>query len=331
MSVLPSPSVCLADLFASLNPRGPEGEFVLFSGHIDESYNNRVFSLSCLVARGGEWIWITWEWEDVIEKWNRRLKGQGRQELTRYHAAHCSSLKREFKGWSIDEQKELTTDLVRALRSHDLYTLAFAIDMEQFHKVFPKAQEEAELDVTGFIYGMMTKFLVFTLGEQICANNPDATITLVHDRCPYDGVIADAFRQAIEDPNFEYKEAFVTIAPMSWRNCTPLQPTDLIAYENFKEALRIVLPRKRRHSLQLLIDLKGFGGSVKFLDRKALVKLKKYWQRPKMETAEPTQQQKFDDAPSRVLSVSHEELKRREAEWKRQRKQKKTGKVQARK
>jgi len=293
---------------------------VLFSGHIDESYDKYVFSLSCLLARGGEWIWITWEWEKVIEKWNRRLKEQGRKQLSRYHAAACSSLLDEFAGWSVDEQRELTGDLVRALRGHDLHTLAFAIDMKEFHRVFPEAQREAKPNVTGFIYGMMTKFLVFTLGEQVCTNHPDATITLVHDRCPYDGVMADAFRQAIEDPDFKYKEAFATLAPMSWENCTPLQPADFIAYENFKDAQRIIFPRKRRRSLELLIDLESFGGGVKFLDRKALRKLKRHLERQKMETGtEMTEQQKFDDALGKVLSVSHEELKRREAEWKKQR------------
>jgi len=36
---------------------------------------------------------------------------------------------------------------------------------------------------------------------------------------------------------------------------------------------------------------------------------------------------KFDTATRKILSVSHEELKRREAEWKRQRKAKKRAKT----
>jgi hypothetical protein len=39
--------------------------------------------------------------------------------------------------------------------------------------------------------------------------------------------------------------------------------------------------------------------------------------------AEPSELQRFDDALTKALSVSHEELKRREAEWKKQRKRKK--------
>jgi len=37
--------------------------------------------------------------------------------------------------------------------------------------------------------------------------------------------------------------------------------------------------------------------------------------------------QKFDEAMTRILSVSHEELKRREVGWKKQRQRKKRAKV----
>jgi len=39
--------------------------------------------------------------------------------------------------------------------------------------------------------------------------------------------------------------------------------------------------------------------------------------------SEPSEFQKFDAAMQKVLSVSHEELQRREAKWKRERKRKK--------
>lgn len=39
--------------------------------------------------------------------------------------------------------------------------------------------------------------------------------------------------------------------------------------------------------------------------------------------SEPTESQRFDAALTKILSVSHDELKRREAEWKKQRKARK--------
>ena len=79
---------------------------MLFRGYIDESYNDQVFVLSCLITQGGEWIWIEWEWEECIDRWNERLRKQGRRTLTRYHGADCSNRKHEFKGWSVDERNE---------------------------------------------------------------------------------------------------------------------------------------------------------------------------------------------------------------------------------
>ena len=37
------------------------------------------------------------------------------------------------------------------------------------------------------------------------------------------------------DPNFKCRERFNTIAQMGWEQCIALQPTDLFAYEAFKE------------------------------------------------------------------------------------------------
>ena len=61
---------------------------------------------------------------------------------------------------------------------------------------------------------------------------------------------------------------------MSWEHCVPLQPADMMAYEHFKEAERKVSPRKRRKSLELLLDLESLGGRGSFIDRDALLKLK---------------------------------------------------------
>jgi hypothetical protein len=249
---------------------------VLLRGYIDESYNKDVFALSCAMAEGGEGTWISYAWENCIERWNAKLKKQGRPEISRYHAADCSNLQNEFSGWSRDEQRELTSDLVNALRCHPLDTLAFAIDMKEFHNVFPEARKEAKPDLNGFIYGMMFKFLMMTLGDRYCTEHPDANISFIHDRCPYDSLLLEAFNQVLADPYFEHKDCFTTIAPMSWKDCTPLQPTDMLAYENFKDALRILFPRKRRKSLELLIDLGTFGGGIKFLNRGALVSLKQW-------------------------------------------------------
>ena len=66
-----------------------------------------------------------------------------------------------------------------------------------------------------------------------------------------------------------------TTASMGWEECTPLQIADLLAYENFKDALRLLQRRKRRRkTLRLLIDLGTFGGGVRIMGREALLSLR---------------------------------------------------------
>lgn len=304
----------------------------MLSGYIDESYNKDFFVLSCLTAHGGEWLWISWDWEKRIDRWNARLERQGRPTLTRYHASDCSNLKNDFDGWSPEEQRELTSDLVAALRGHPLDTFAFGIDMNEFHNVFPEAETDAKPDVTAFIYGMMTKFLIFNLGARYCMDDPGTSISLIHDRCPYDSVMLDAFKQALDDPNFEHRSCFTTMEPMSWRNCIPLQPADMLAYENFKDALRILFPRRRRKSLELLIDLETFGGGIKFLNRDALLHLENWLNGAKRleatKSKEAAEFRRLDSLVRKTLSVPHEELKRGKFNWKKRRKAKKRGLMQ---
>jgi len=134
---------------------------------------------------------------------------------------------------------------------------------------------------------MLTKLLLFTVGEIYCAGTPSTRISIVHERCPYDGVMADAFNQVIDDPGFEYRDCFTTIASKGWEKCIPLQPADMIAYENFKDSLRVVFPRKRRKSLELMIDLKTFGGGWKLIEREALIELKKWMDRARTRKQAP--------------------------------------------
>jgi hypothetical protein len=134
--------------------------------------------------------------------------------------------------------------------------------------------------VTGFVYGLLTKVLLNDLGKELCKGNQNI-IALIHDRCPYDGCMAEAFNQMLDDPGFTYRKCFSTLAPMGWEHCIPLQPADLIAYENFKDACRQIFPRRRRKSLDLVIESDSFAGHSGFITREALVELRAQLERQK--------------------------------------------------
>src|SRR5580692_8569009 len=68
----------LGELIRVWNPLGRRGLFLFLNGYIDESYNQQVFTLSSLVAKGKDWLEFSRKWKLVLNAWNKKLKSQGR-------------------------------------------------------------------------------------------------------------------------------------------------------------------------------------------------------------------------------------------------------------
>ncbi|MFY9561878.1 MAG: hypothetical protein WAQ52_16710 [Terriglobales bacterium] len=246
----------------------------MFRGYIDESYNPHVFSLSCLLSTDKVWGEFSRAWRLTLNSLNRKLKAQGRQTISRYHAADSSNLKREFADWTTDEQRAFFGDILKIFRRYPIDTVALSIDLDEFHRIIPEAQTQAKPDFQTFLYGMTTKFLIERIADRRCSKDPNARIALVHDRSANDSVMFEAFSQQVNDPNFAFGHCFTTFVSTGWERCIPLQPTDLVAYENFKDSMRRVTPRDRRKSLEMLIDLDSFGGRSQVMDAKAITELR---------------------------------------------------------
>ena len=245
-----------------------------FRGYIDESYNAHVFTLSCLISTGKIWSEFSRAWKLTLDSVNRKLKAQGRRTISRYHAADCSNLKREFVDWTTDEQKALFADILKIFHRHQVDTVALSINLDEFHQVIPEAKTQARPDFETFLYGMTTKFLIARVADRHCVRNPNARIALIHDRSAYEAVMQEAFNQQMADPNFTCKACFTTLKSAGWEHCIPLQPADLVAYENFKDAMRRVNVRDRRVSLEMLIDLDAFSGRAQSMGTEAILKLR---------------------------------------------------------
>jgi hypothetical protein len=230
--------------------------------------------LSCLLSTGKIWSELSRAWKLMLDSVNRKLKAQGRRTISRYHAADCSNLKREFADWTTDEQKAFFTDILKLFRRHQVDTVALSINLDEFHRLIPEARTEAQPDFETFLYGMTTKFLIERIANRHCVRNPNARIALIHDRSANDAVMLEAFNQQMADPNFTYKGCFATFTSTGWERCIPLQPADLVAYENFKDAMRKVNARDRRISLEMLIDLDAFSGRAQSMDAAAILKLR---------------------------------------------------------
>lgn len=247
------------EILSSLNPDGMSGVFVLLKGYIDESVSKdqRIFTLSALVAQGNEWVPLAEEWEAMLADVNVRLIASGRRALRRYHAAECNARRKDFEGWSEPEQRDLTSSLLAIINRHPLKTVSFSIDLRVLERVI------AGKDLIGSAYAITTLFLIYGLGqwldEKNVNQNEDLHLTLVHDRCDWDEEMLTRFKSLKEDPRFVFGRYLTTMAPLGWEVCTPLQLADLMAYENMKDAERRFDSRDPRYTFRQIHENESTG------------------------------------------------------------------------
>lgn len=265
------------ELWEGFNPDGfDQGYFVIFRGYIDESYgaDRNVFALSCILARGKEWDEFERKWKLHIAAKNRVLVKDGRRPITRYHASDCSGRRKEFRGWTHDERDAFVKGLFLVFKQVETFTVVFDVQLAELCEVFP----EQTGDPLEAAYYWLTKFLMLTISNDFRKwnkANRQIRITLFHDRTggdgAYDPVILKAFNSLKNDPTFSGRDIFATIAPLCWKNCILLQPADLVAFENFKQAEARLEKRASRRSFDALLDMKKFGIDSKTFGKPALV------------------------------------------------------------
>lgn len=231
--------------------------------YIDESGDapSRLFTLACIISHGGHFWWFEQAWKRCLEKKNADLKRQGRKELSRYHAAYCSSMRDEFGGWGIDEQIAFFESLLNVFRYHETAIFSFTCDLRHIEQTFPEAKEPKQVKALAYI--LLLQYLMNIIGERILEDKRyvKERVSIVHDRAgEFDPILLDAFNGVIKDKKFRYGERFTTIASMGWEDCVLLQPTDLIAYENFKIVERQKANKPRRKSIEAILDLDSIGG-----------------------------------------------------------------------
>lgn len=180
---------------------------MVLTGYIDESYNVDVFSLSCLLGRLKQWTGLSSNWKKCLNRWNMKLIAQGRNPLTRYHAKDCSNFKKEFAGWSVEEQRQLTTDLLWIFNEHPLVNMSMSINVNDFRSIFPEAQKRGVSDFIGYIYGIVTKTLLYQIGKDIGGRN---RFRLIYDRGPHGSDMMGAFNRAVTDKSFPHAQCFVS-------------------------------------------------------------------------------------------------------------------------
>ena len=247
---------------------------MILRGYIDDSKDAKTFNMTVVIADGGTWFYWEQDWLKIIKAKNESLIAEGRRPISRYHASDCQFKYNEFRGWSDPERDDFFKQLVTASEKYKMHVLGYSFDLKDVAEQIP----ESKLNPEGFCYVIGLCYLMleigdFTLSEQ---NHKDAVISLIHDRCNYNGVLADMFSGMLEDIGFKYRSRFATLAPMGWEHCAPLQMADLMAYENRKESQRLTYRKgdSRRRSLDRILQYGQIGGRLRGFDRATLKELR---------------------------------------------------------
>jgi hypothetical protein len=239
----------------------------MLKGYIDDSGSakSNLFTLSCLVGHTSMWPWIELAWTNCIDEKNKLLRAEGRKELTRFHAADCSSRLGDFKGWTVPEQIEFMSGLIRVFERHPLVMISFTLDLGDLIAEFPEVKE----DPRGLAHVLLITHIMKYIADKVLVDPKyrDEQITLIHERSDYDSVILEAFNHVKNDKALIRREQFEAISSGGWEKCVPLQLADFIAYENFKITERESVNRPRRRSMELVLDLDSIGGRGAKLQR----------------------------------------------------------------
>jgi hypothetical protein len=252
-------------------------------GYMDESYDGsaipKVFNLSCLVSSILGWIYFDWQWHKVLDEKNQELRSQGRKELSRFHAQDINNFAGDYKDWDGPERQSFCEKLTGVFHRNPVHIHGWDMPLDVLVEVIP----EAKPNPIGLAYCVLLGELMAQMGETTLSL-PDYktdSFSLHHEHCKYDASLLDWFNLLLDDGKFKFRHRYTSITPERWEFCGPLQPADLIAYENFKEGMRFHVPDSKeakrgrmRLSLEAIINLDSISGRSRGYSREMIQDLK---------------------------------------------------------
>lgn len=239
----------------------------MFYGYIDESGDKEtnLRTLSCLAGHWSQLFYFQNDWEKILEKTNQRLRAQGRQVLSRFHATYWSTKNDEFKGWTDDEKIEFIDKFIWLFHRYPVVGSSETLNKQDLVEVFPEAQKQERVEQLAHVFLFM--YIVTYFDSKLLGDPRYATdrIAFIHDETPYKGVLRDTFEGLKNDIGIKNRDRLASIECKGWKDEILLQAADLIAYENFK-----VIERKQAGA-EMRIPMKRILLSTRFAGRNALV------------------------------------------------------------
>jgi hypothetical protein len=199
---------------------------VVLTYKFDESYKG---ARSLVV---GGWIGEESQWRDVQRQWCAAISAENEtlpegNKISRYHASEMNAKDNEFAGWQAARMLRFTQKLLDIVGHSGMTAVTCGIDLSAFLSIFPDRDPRDY----GVAYGMCMKQIMMLLAEAMEAWEPEYRVVLVHDHGDWDKLAYDGFYQLVDDPDWPYRNRFVSITPLSSYADIGLQTADLIAYE----------------------------------------------------------------------------------------------------
>ena len=240
-------------------------------GYIDDSTKGDSLVLSCAIIESSAGFWLGQEWQSVIDKKNAELAKDGRRQFSRFHAADCNALQRDFRDWDKDkDQIPFICSLQALMQKYVINSIGYAVKTTDVAAVFPEATSEGR----PMAHVVLLNYLLTTCAEQMPGIG--GSVGLIHDRGSYDSVfqqIDAAFRR--NDPQL-YDKRVMSMQRSSWDASVLLQVADFMAYENSKVIVSIENGREWRRSLKGVVDGANFGGRLAGIPRETVKQFRKH-------------------------------------------------------
>ena len=247
-------------------------DFVL-DVYIDESYDEDVFVLSLCSAHPRSWRNFQIFWQAHLDGLNARLEASNRPTVSRYHATDCANRKREFAGWTWEEQVTITEELIGVIRCCPLHCVSMCVLLSDLREACAEVLgvRMAKSSLRKSAYMIAAQMAVDPLVDYVHRLNPQAMFRFVYDQGPDKSQLPDAVKhlQSVAAKRFG---AIIELTPQDSRNCLTLQPADFLAYESFKERRREEFRPNiaRNKSLRVLLA-DGLGFSLRTVRKDFMV------------------------------------------------------------
>lgn len=210
--------------------------FCVLTAYLDESYNNRTFCVGGWLASVSEWSTIEKQWVQRVEYERRKSIEKGFPPISRYHASDCSSLKGEFdvsKGWDVPRQIKFSKKLLAILAKNKPIGIVVGGAVDDYLRHFTSDAKAKQWQSGLYYFSIMV--VMDQIAQIVQAYFPREKVTIYYDRGKFSSMADRAFRSLKDDTrNADVSRFFVTMGPMGWEDCAPLQVADLLAFEGLK-------------------------------------------------------------------------------------------------